>query len=274
LIDNEITPGIQFGFWNFKAVKLEFLADNSDDPVSTASGFVILDGDEFYLFTCWHAVTGIDFFEPKVIEPPKRRRVCVRMKKITPLSAECALIGGDYSFISPLYEPDEPHKPRWQQEFMHREKPDLNGIGVFVPRTVDLVVLPLGRNENFGTYVHFEQTDIFTKGLNVGDSVLIGGFPYGYSAQGKDSPEPIFLQRSIAATHTTNSSIHLIDGVGARGMSGSPVLFKSEVGWKLFGIYCGALNTSEGASKLEKKEDNVYAALGVITPLLSASFLY
>lgn len=192
------------------------------------------------------------------------------MKKRTPLGPGITYIGGVHSLTEELYGAD--NKPRWIQDDEHHENLDLESVGIFIPRWVDLVALKMDTADQIERFNYFEETDIFTRGLGLGESVFIVGFPYGYSTLGEE-PHPISLRRSIAATRAVNASISLVDGIGARGMSGSPVFCESGSGMKLYGVYCGALHTSDKAKGLEEKGD-VFAALGVITPMLRAGFLY
>jgi hypothetical protein len=267
LINKPATPGIFFELCSNKAVKLEFLA-HCNEPVSVSSGFIIRQRDGFYLYSCWHSVTGIDFFGPKVVQPPKPRRVRIQMKKCTSLRPGVTHIGGVHFLTEELYGVD--NKPRWIQDDMHRENLDLESLGIFIPR-IDIVALKIDAADNIEPLTCFEETDIYTSGLVVGASVFIVGLPHGYSTLGEE-PHPISLRRSIAATRANNAPV-LVDGIGARGMSGSPVFCQSGPGMKLYGVYCGALHTSDKAKAWEEKGD-VFAALGVITPMLRASFLY
>ena len=48
-----------------RTLKLTTL-DKNKKPLRNASGFILKTDDSLHLHTCWHVVTGIDFFEPKV----------------------------------------------------------------------------------------------------------------------------------------------------------------------------------------------------------------
>ena len=48
---------------SFKAVRLETL-DERKTILGRATGFLVRDADGLFLYSCWHVVTGVDFFRP------------------------------------------------------------------------------------------------------------------------------------------------------------------------------------------------------------------
>lgn len=241
-----------------RSVKLELL-DDSDRPVSNGTGIIITEDDGPYLYTCWHVVTGYDFLALNVKAPPRAKKISLRTKQVTRPAPGLTAVGNEKIVNYPLY--DDAGRPRWQQQEAERPHADLNSIGIKVPEHIDWVRLPVEIDELSRQHQSFVPNDIWHDHMGIGTPTMIGGFPYGYSAF--HFPEPLFLTRAIATMGSKIPFITLLDGAGAKGMSGSPVYVKIAGKWALYGVYTGLIFPDyEAGSK--KPENDRHAALGML----------
>ena len=254
----DLTFPVDEWFMSIRPVKLELLDQDQLSVNIAATGFVFSDGDRQWLFTSWHVVTGYDFLDVKVLNPPVRKFIKVISKQIQERGEGWRSIGDTATQTLPLYGTDG--IPLWRQQEQYRPHNDLAELGIFIPEHVDLVAIPFEvdiRERNERCYV---PEHISTAGLQNGTAVYITGYPWGYSALGDRTPEPLFLVRHIASWVTANPHNFLLDGVGARGMSGSPVFVKGERGFKLVGVYCGAYFPDVAATG---HRQDAYSSLGI-----------
>ncbi len=214
----------------YAAVKLEVLVENK--TVSWATGFIIDEKDFLSLYTCWHIVTGCDPHKlPKTL-PEKRTRLKIHTQIETKQNESVTSYGGSTQLSIDLY--DQGSKPIW---FQGEPQEGTENGEIPVPNW-DCIRININqfRNDLIGW---FHPTDQITRRIDVCHPVHIVGYPYGYSAN-ESGPEPVFLGRHVASS-TGPRFYTLLDGAGARGMSGSPVIAKHEGKWKLIGIYCGTI---------------------------------
>jgi hypothetical protein len=250
----------------FKAVLIRVL--NKDQrPLFHASGFIRNEGDDVYLYTCWHVVTGYDKNELKVSNRlPDRAFLQIDMKNVVKPQPGVEAIGGLQTLRLPLYdESSSPKKPLWLQDKRHVPHPDLNAIGIFVPFWHDAVKLRLPESISTSDIQVIEESDVFpqTTLLTCGDKLYIVGFPYGYSATGSDKPTAVVLTRYVAATSIGGRHQELLlESIGAPGMSGGPVFVERESGIHLLGLYTGLLYPDHVIAENEK-----HTALGVCSNL-------
>lgn len=273
-------------FWEFSISIAKIIClDENENEISFATGFIIQEEKDLYLYTCWHVVSGFDYPNPAIppnslsVWPPKRRKI-----KIICGGTKANNYGfhtsGSKSIICDLYEQDSTGKlkPVWIQGNSCFQNSDLEKVGLFVPLRGDFIKIPIGH--------HFDadQKELFIKKLNISgggkitlaDEVLIAGYPYGFSVTG-NFPEPVFIKRNIASSAPyIGDGVHnfrlLLDGAGYGGMSGSPVFTLKDNKVALFGIYNGVVfpdyNLIEKCSGVNAKNDR-HSALGIVTPLAS-----
>lgn len=105
-------------------------------------------------------------------------------------------------------------------------------------RKVDVGCLPL--KENLSEYRHLSEFENDEVRIRPGQSVTILGFPRGLHQQNL----PFWKGASVASEpeiDVNDLPLTMVDGLGARGLSGSPVFFhgsryeKMEGGWQLSG---------------------------------------
>jgi hypothetical protein len=218
-----------------KSVRLDIL-DQQRKLCARATGFVIKEQDGLFLYTSWHVVTGIDFLDPKVLMPPSRRAIVANIQSVEERQPGVTTIGGNRNIEIPLYDADG--APLWLQEPNEREHSDLNAVKIHVPKFIDVVRIPVELDPLTRDVVAFGKEDILSGMIwDAGRDVVIMGYPYGYSAMDKESPEPVFLKRSVASNRTKQAGTTLLDGGGTPGMSGSPTIVNYQDRWWLFGMY-------------------------------------
>src|SRR5580692_6596863 len=118
----------------FRAVRIEILDQLGQSVMVTArngerrgpavaSGFLLRDDAELYLYTCWHVVTGIELANPVLPGTNQRRsRLKVSMQRSEKFKGTIGSVGGSDSFEVELYEQsdeksgEEVFLPRWEQD--------------------------------------------------------------------------------------------------------------------------------------------------------------
>lgn len=243
---------------------LRLYVTDTDGNAFRASGFIIEAEGKLFLYTCWHVVAGVDFLNPFPVKPPVRRvTVALHLKSVETRTPAVTTIGGQRELIFDLY--DQNGVPKWTQEPHHQDCPDLEAIGLHVPKFIDVVKLPVELDQLTADVVAFSTSDVEANVLpSAGTDVLVFGYPHGYSAMASLSVEPVFLKRSIASNMNSNSGTLLLDGSGAKGMSGAPVIVRKDGRWWLYGIYNGAIFPDGQHSPFPPEPDR-HAALGWIT---------
>lgn len=248
--------------------------DQEKRPITTATGFLIVGSSGASLYTCWHVVTGIDFFDPVVPRNPRRPAflqitgigISITNQSaleynmiIGPKGQTDVSIGGKYSLEIPLL--DDNRIPVWLQESKyHRPNALLNAVGVFVPHFLDVVKIPIQLEPEYAALWGIKPNVHTSKeNLDLFSNVLVSGYPYGYSPD-KDNLVPIFLKRSVASLSNSQSDVILDIGCSP-AMSGAPVWSDD---YKLVGIYRGIIFPDFDPNAKGKNDSS--AALGLIVP--------
>lgn len=244
-------------------VRLEALnAENR--TISWASGFVINERDYLSLYTCWHVVSGADPHRLPSKPPTKRERLRVQVMTRTVKSPGIATIGGLTTFDVELY--DESGNSVWSQG---EPQPGTENA-MMRPSHWDCVRLNVS---SFADFLHspFQpEDDIVTLRLDISEDAFIVGYPYGYSAN-ETGPDPIFLRRTPASNWGPRY-FSLLDGPGAPGMSGGPIVTRLNNEWRLVGIYNGVVfpEAKYCSSILEQNKNESRLPLGKYTVLTVA----
>jgi hypothetical protein len=240
----------------FKAVHIQCLNENGDEiRNANASGFIVNEKDQYFLYTCWHVVTGFDMHDIRIGRcPPNRVSIRVTLQNYEVRQPGVSAIGGNQSIIIPLYRIEgEDRFPIWIQENKDQPHVDLNNVNIKVPSWHDLVKIPLPSDLAVSDMQTLGVGDIFMNSPMIGDKLYIVGFPYGYSALGMQQPTPIVLTRFLAANAVEGRVIDmLMDGPGAPGMSGGPVFVEHNDALYLTGIYTGIIYPDYVVEKNEK----------------------
>lgn len=261
----------------FSQSVVKILALNEDGKeVSYATGFLVKETDDVYLYTCWHIVTGFDFLNVKVTHedwPPKRRKIAIFFPSITKSGPSWSVSGKKRLEIELYKEKKGKFWPLWKQERDHRPNSDLNAVGIKIPKYYDFIKIPIGHvlNEAEKEFLPYPKNIIKQSGLDIGKTLVIAGYPYGFSVFRNYSPKPVFLSRAIASDmYFPTKEIYglnlLLDGAGFAGMSGSPVFRFDEESAGLVGIYTGCIFPDAESIGSTEKNDRM-AALGLVSVL-------
>jgi Trypsin-like peptidase domain len=241
-----------------KAVRLEGL-DERGDPIEVldakgkpagklvASGFLMRHSDGLYLYTCWHVVTGIDLHNavlPGARSPKRRMKLRVSMQMAEVRAPGMIAVGGKQVFEVNLYDASStPPRPLWEQDRDAADNEALEMAGLLQPYWHDAVRIRVPDSVSVFQRQVLAASDFWT-GIMIapGESLLLVGYPYGYSAL-EDQPTPVVLSRAVAAMRLdgTRRTEVLLDGGGAPGMSGGPVFVLRDGRLHLFGMYTGVL---------------------------------
>ncbi len=232
----------------FLAVRLQAL-DRDEKPIAdvVASGFIRKVGEQLYLYTCWHVVTGFDPYAVEVgLALPARRFLEVTLQASDKSQPGAEVVGGAQSLQLPLYEEgDGSSIPLWEQDDQHLPHVLLNHIGIFVPFWHDVVRLKLPANLTLSDMQLIDEKLTFLGNMSLvarGDKCLVVGYPYGYSTFGLRQPTPVALTRFIASDRIEGRQRQfLIDGIAAPGMSGGPVFIERDDDLLLVGVYTGSI---------------------------------
>lgn len=218
---------------------------------AVASGFLRREGGVLFLYTAWHVVTGFDPHCIKVgYELPRRRYIQIHLQGVREIQPGWTGIGGAQTLVLPLYQnPDAkigPLVPIWLQNDQHIPHPFLNHVGLFVPFWADVVKIAMPDSLRVSELQTIADCQLMSEAGNpfvdVGEKCLIVGYPYGFSAAiDVEQPTPVVFTRFIASAHIAGARKfeYFLDGYGAPGMSGGPVLVDRGDRLFLFGIYTG-----------------------------------
>ncbi len=248
-----------------KAVKLALL-DEDENEITFATGFITSESGNNYLYTAWHVVTGYDPHDLKFKLPPKGDKLAVFSQNVERKTTAVTAVGGTKKHVIELYDKTTtPKKPLWLQDRHDIPNQDLNAINIRVPSWHDAIKIKINIPELMSKHIAINEKSLPKRApaLEVGEKILIVGYPHGYSALGDEQTTPIVLTRFIAANQVSNRKVTcLIDGFGAPSMSGSPVFFFQNETIKLLGIYTGLIYPDFDKYNTIKKEQDKFSALG------------
>jgi Trypsin-like peptidase domain len=255
----------------FRAVRIEILDKHGQPVIVTprngerrgpvvASGFLLREDADLYLYTCWHVVTGIELANPVLPGTNQRRsRLKVSMQRSDRFKAANLSVAGSDSFEVELYERsgEDTFLPRWEQDEQSVSNSSLAMANLVQPFWHDIVRIRVPGSVATSTVQVLNQLDLWASPIAPADPLMLVGYPYGFSAK-QLTPTPIVLTRHVAAISRDGARREiLIDGAGAPGMSGGPVFYEWDHRLYLFGMYVGVIfpdaapeNESERASPL------------------------
>ena len=252
---------------SFSSLKLE-LFSKEGNRLKPASGFVVEAGNQYYLITNQHVLSGRSIPVTEQEEPvlaPYTLKTSIHIhwgegEKGFPLS-----MGMRRRITVPLY--DDHNTPIWIE---HPPKKQHQPIA-------DIVALPIQMNEK----LRFNQTLSLFSGKFIGslsntnywskvsaipisvidteveygpsDAVHIIGYPLGWAPEGTDRSSSAFWRTSFIAseiyeTGMTRSDTFFIDPCAPDGMTGSPVVGMKNDCTKLLGVYSDRSTAEFGAN--------------------------
>jgi|RhiMetdeSRZDD1v2_1073273.scaffolds.fasta_scaffold366752_2 Trypsin-like peptidase domain len=242
---------------SFSSVKLD-LFSKDDVHLKPASGFIVEAGNQYYLITNWHVVSGGDIHmgeQQETVMKPYLLKTSVHIQggageKSGPLS-----MGMRKRITVQLY--DDNDSPRWierQTKEGNQHAVDIVALPIQVNLTLKLFSgTILGININKGSWD--ENADYWTKvsaipisaidtDVEYGppDTVHIIGYPLGWEPDGTDRTSSAFWRTSFIASEIYESGMRrvdtfFIDPCAPEGMTGSPVVGMKNDRLKLLGVY-------------------------------------
>jgi hypothetical protein len=261
----------------FKAVRIEIL-DQHGQPVIVmprngerrgpvvASGFLLRDDADLYLYTCWHVVTGIELANPVLPGTNQRRsRLKVSMQRSEKFKGAIGSVGTSDSFEVELYETsgEDVFLPLWEQDEHSVPNSNLAMANLVQPFWHDIVRIRLPSSVATSTTQVLSRSDLWRDLIAPADPLMLVGYPYGFSAR-QLTPTPIVVKRHVAAISRDGARREiLIDGAGAPGMSGGPVFYECDNRLYLFGMYVGVIF----ADAAPENEPEPTSALGIVCPM-------
>jgi hypothetical protein len=251
----------------FKAVRIEILDQHGQSVIVAprngerrgpvvASGFLLRDKAELYLYTCWHVVTGIELANPVLPGTNQRRsrlKVSVqRSEKSDSFEVELYEKSGEGAFL-----------PRWEQDEQSVPNSSLAMANLAQPSWHDMVRIRLPFSIVTSTTQPLSRLDLWPDSIAPADPLMLVGYPYGFSAR-QLTPTPIVLKRHVAAISRDGARREiLIDGAGAPGMSGGPVFYEWGDRLYLFGMYVGVI-FPDAATENEPERTSAW---GIVCPM-------
>ncbi len=235
-----------------KAVHIQTL-NSLKQPEKNATGFIVRQEGKLYLYTCWHVVSGYNFHDLKLpLQIPDRAFLNLTLQEAT-TNQLSRLISGKQTITLPLRAGN---KRLWQQDPEDTPHPDLNEIGLYVPKRHDAVRICLEGlldPDRIAEEQIIDEKYLSENFVCAGHKVLIVGYPYGFSTRGLEEPTPVVLTRFVAAMGTPNrKGEFLIDAPCAQGMSGAPVFIEAENELMAIGIYTGSIYPDYELNQNEK----------------------
>ncbi|MCI9845591.1 serine protease [Flavobacterium pectinovorum] len=260
---NKTSLEAQRHFLMMKAVHIQCLDENKNPLKNVvASGFIVQEGEDLFLYTCWHVVTSYNMHNIEVgRQLPNRKFLEINLQNKENPNKGVELVSGNQNSVIPLY--DKHNTPLWIQEKQDSANYSLNCIGIKVPFLHDVIKLLLPKNMQLSQWQVITKDYTAKKDPFLGEKIHIVGYPYGYSALGLEQPIPIVVTRFIASYQIKDRHREmLIDGPASPGMSGGPVFVERNDNLQLIGIYTGLLYPDHIIEQNEKT-----TALGTICPL-------
>jgi hypothetical protein len=261
----------------FKAVRIEILDQHGQPVIVTprngerrgpvvASGFLLRDDADLYLYTCWHVVTGIELANPVLPGTNQRRsRLKVSMQRSEKPKGAIVAVGASDSFEVELYEQsgEDVFLPRWEQDEHSVSNSGLAMANLVQPFWHDIVRIRLPASVVTSTLQVLSRLDLWPNLIAPADPLMLVGYPYGFSAK-QLTPTPIVVTRHVAAISRDGARREiLIDGAGAPGMSGGPVFYEWDNRLYLFGMYVGVIFPDAAP----ENEPERTSALGIVCPM-------
>ncbi len=240
-----------------KAVMIHCLDDDGNEIEGAyASGVILKEQGELFLYTCWHVATGFDMHQmPMLYKAPNRRKLRISLQNAaeqpTGGAVRAFVVHGLRTFDVPLYKSVGGNNvPLWHQDSVDRST-NLDSVKVVVPNRYDAVRIPLPGFDTTPMHI-VEEANLNKSLIFPGDRIYIVGFPHKFSTRGEDQPIPVVLTRFVAGTQIKNRiGEFLLDGIGAPGMSGGPAFIERDDQLFLVGLYKGTIYTAGEANKNE-----------------------
>jgi hypothetical protein len=253
---------------SFSAVKLDLFSKDGV-RLKPASGFIVEAGNQYYLITNWHVVSGGDIPTDGQQEPimkPYLLKTSVHIREGIGEKGASPSMGMRKRIAVQLYDYND--SPRWIERRTNEGNQHM----------VDIVALPIQVNLNLTLFTGkisginlnkaslAENTDYWTKisaipiatidtDVEYGppDTVHIIGYPLGWEPDGADRSSSAFWRTSFIASEIYEPGMRradtfFIDPCAPEGMTGSPVVGMKKDRMKLLGVYSDRSTAKFGAN--------------------------
>lgn len=207
----------------------------NDTHLAMGTGFVWKAGEQFFLITNWHNLSGRDPITGKHLSKtaaePNRLHIWWNKKE---------MLGGKFRMVHNIRDPHD--TPLWWVHPTHGN-------------AVDVVALPIAAPADAEMYpINSMPAD--TLSIQIGMDVFVLGYPFGIGPAGL----PIWKRGSIASEpNLASAGLILVDTASRPGMSGSPVIRRSwgthiledsietgqETATKFVGVYSGRIASTD-----------------------------
>jgi len=249
---------------SFSSLKIEPFSKDGV-RLKSASGFVVEAGDQYYLITNWHVISGRDISPHEtqipIIEPYTLKAAIHTYggqgEKSAPLSR-----GARKRITIQLY--DDNDAPRWierRSDKQYRPMADVVALPIPLDTTLrSLFAWQRGEGniniKDMGYWVKTSAIPISAIDTDVEygppDTVHIVGYPLGWAPIGTDKTSTAFWRTSSMASERyeigRTPDVFFIDPPGLEGMTGSPVVGLKNDRVKLLGVYSASSTAEFGAN--------------------------
>jgi hypothetical protein len=257
---------------SFSSIKLERFSKDGI-CLKPASGFVLEAGNQYYLITNWHVVSGRDILTGELLEPdlePDTLKISLHFRFREGEKSASFTAGPWKKLVIELYSDN--HVPRW-----------IEPARIELQSMIDVVALPLSSNliywlsrgkaadafrkfidpvpvikSNVSYWAEISAISISAIDIDVeygpSDTVDVIGYPLDWAPAGTNKPVPSFWRRSSIASEikglgiTSPEDSFFIDPCPLDGMTGSPIIGMKNDRLKLLGIYSDSSTAEFGAN--------------------------
>ena len=235
---------------------------DSGREIAKATGFIVKAGEDHFLVTNWHVVTGRDFLTGNLTSVPWT------IEASLPVVRMVIMYGGLWRYWEGWSRPheislyNEDHTPRWLECKVNS--------GDDIPM-MDVAVVPIDWSPDALPGTHYLDfipiSDVYPSVVAPPDQVQIVGFPFGLSVMGSDGPAIPFCKTGfIASSRWLRNDLfgaYFVDATTGPAMSGAPVFkFFGDDGYKLVGVYSGRLRPEEAELAVVWSCDSINEMIG------------
>lgn len=241
---------------SYSSVRLE-LFSKEGGRLKSASGFVVEAGDQYYLITNWHVLSGSDISEREQREP---------VFEPYTLKTSLHIHGGLSEAIHrqrrtvELY--DDNKAPRWIEHRANEQDQAIVDVVALAIHSkllnVDKFLRTIGvmpNDQNIGLKVSAIPVSAMDPDMEYGppDTVHIIGYPLGWAPTGADKLSAAFWRTSSIAseineTGRIQTDTFFVYPSAPEGMTGSPVIGLKNDRMKLLGVYSDSSTAEFGAN--------------------------
>jgi hypothetical protein len=252
---------------SYSSIKLD-LFSKEGVRLKSASGFIVEAGNQYFLVTNMHILSGRDMPANKKPGPaiePYTLKTSVHIYEATGVKLGSISMGMRKRINVPLY--DENDAPRWIESRADKERQfpvDIAALPIQLNLTlrlfsgklpgININKGPWAGNEDYRTKISAIPLPAIDTDVEYGppDAVHVIGYPLSWAPEGSDRSSSAFWRTSFIASEMrepgmNRSDSFFIDPCPAEGMAGSPVVGMKNDRLKLLGVYSDHSTTEFGA---------------------------